>query len=459
MFPAIKDALRDLRAGFGSDVVSLGLKEDIAFNTTEAEKIRRIYPRIYAGGESAWSGENVNESVALNHSAVYACTRKLSETPAWLPLTLMRRTRDGRFAATEKPLYGVLRHEANERMTAMEFREAMTASCVLRGNAYARIVRRPGTGECIGLYPIHPSLVTPGVEGGTLYYDVTEKQNEKPTRYAVRTNEPHEIFHMRGLGFDGLQGQSIISLARQSIGTALASEKYAAKFYANGGRLPGILKAPANKFKTEQDFERFRSDWMGRYGAGSDSFHVPMILEGSGMGTNAVGWDYQTIGVSPEDAQFLQTRQFNIPEICRWFGVPPHLVGDLTRSTNNNIEHQGIEFVTQTLMGWLKRWEESIFRCLLTPQEKAQGLYAVHNTNALVRGDFQSRVAGYASMIQNGILSIDEVRELEDMNPLPDGTGKAHYINGASAVVPGTGEPTSFERAKVTGGRNGNETD
>lgn len=433
MFPAIRQAFRDIRQGFGGEPVSLDLKSIVG---TGSEKTERIRMGV-GGGGVAWSGESVSEQTALNHSVVWACTRVLSESEAMLPLSLMQRRADGRHPLPNHPLYRVLHDEPNEQMSAMEFREIMTASCVLRGNAYARIVRRLGADEVIGLYPIHPSQVTPGRDSsGHLYYDVAEGGRE-PKRYTVRADEPHEIFHLRGLGFDGISGASVVSMARHSIGAALAAEKYAAKFYASGGRVPYVIEM-AQRFRSDEDFKRWREDWNSFYGA-STNWHQAVVME--------PGMKYQQIGLSPEDSQFLETRQFGVPEICRWFLMRPHIIGDLSRATNNNIEHQSIEFVTMTLMSWLVRWEHAIARCLLTPVEKLKGLYAKHNVNALLRGDFKSRMEGYSSALQNGGMSIDEYRELEDLNPLPNGAGRAHHIQLNMQTVPGTGEPTAAELA------------
>ena len=202
-------------------------------------------------------------------------------------------------------------------------------------------------------------------------------------------------------------------MARNSWGTAQAGERLAANFYANGGREPYNLKL-SQPFKTDAEFQKFRADWEATY---SQPWKAP-ILE---------PWlTYEKTGMSFADAQFLGTRQFNIPEICRWFLISPDQVGDLSRATFSNIENLGMRFVNYTLMAWMTRWEQAMWRCLLTPDEKNQGYYFKHNVNALLRGDFVSRMAGYASALQNGTLNQDEVRDLEDRNPLRNGEGQ-HY--------------------------------
>jgi len=444
MFPAITQALKEWREGFGSEPIALGLKHsDFTFtptNIADLETAKRDRVRAALGGYGpAWSGEVVTESTALNNGTVWACTRIIAETSASLPLFLMRKTRDGRFPATDKPLYGVLHDEPNEEMSDMEWRESTTARCVLRGDGYGRIIRRPATDECVGVYPLM-SANPDRDKKNRLIYEVPKGNGVDNETFTVEPNKPHDIFHLRGLGFDGIRGQSVITLARQSIGSALSAEKYAAKFYASGGRQPGYLKLANKVFKNDQEQDQFRAD-MERFLANSENYHrIPMFPPNV---------EFSSYGWSPEDSQFLETRQFTIPEICRWFRISPHLVGDLSRATFSNIEHLAIEFVQQTLMAWLVRWEKAVYRCLLTPQEKAQGLYAKHNVSALLRGDFQSRMQGYATLLQNGVANIDTIRELEDWNPLPNDAGKSHHIQLNMQTVPGTGEPTAAELAAI----------
>ena len=436
MFPAIKAAWKEWREGVGQ-AGPLQLKDVIPFSTVSYHH-EDFFARnmVYIRGEGAaiaHSGELVSETSALNHSVVWACTRVISECEAMLPLNLMRWSNGERIPMPSDPLYDVLHHEPNEEMSAMEFRETMTARCVLRGNAYARIVRRPGTEQVVAMYSTY---ATPDRnKSGDLVY-VVKESNEQEKTFTVRADKPHDIFHLRGLGFDGLQGCSVVAMARQSIGNALAAEKHAGTFFANGGRMPYTLSLD-KPFRTVQDFERFRADWEKVY---RDPHKAP-ILE--------PGMKYESIGLNLADAQFLETRQFGVPEICRWFLMSPHMVGDLSRATFSNIEHLFLEFLTRTEMAWLVRWEQAIRRCLLTPAQKADGLYAKHNVNALLRGDFESRMKGYSTMLQNAIGSVDDVRALEDMNPLPNKAGKAHHLQLNMQTLPGSGPPTTAEFAAM----------
>jgi len=390
------------------------------------------YENIYAalgGGSISWSGERVNLASALNHSVVWACNRIISETVGFIPLVMLQVDKNpakGKQPATHHPMYQALRNAPNDEMTAMGFRETLTSHCVLQGNAYARIIRRSGTGVAIEMQPLLPKQVRCGRDAsGQLIY-IVKTGNEQEKTYTVQRNKPQDIFHMRGIGNNGTVGYSVIQMGAQSIGTAIAAEKNVGGFYARGGRLPYILQM-AQKFKTKEDFDRFRSDWEMVYSVP----HKAPILE------NDI--KYKQIGVSAKDAQLLETRLFSIHEICRWFGVPPHLVGDLSRATFSNIEQLALEFVKLTLSVWLTRWEQELWRCVLTPEEKTQDYLWKHNLNALLRGDFPTRMAGYATMLQNGIANQDEVRDLEDWNPISDGRGSGYHIQLNMQTLPPEG--------------------
>ncbi len=439
MFPAISDAWRTFKAGLGSQPEPLNLKSgpSAAFDTVNVDwYMRNGYPgiaRALSGGSPGWAGESVNADTALNHSVVWACNRIISESVGFLPLLMMQDNGNGKAPATPKPMYQALHNAPNDEMTTMEFRETLTSHCVLGGNAYGQIMRRSGTGVANEIYPLMPSqMMVDRDKSKKLIYIVKEK-NQPDKTYTVMPGKPQDILHIRGLGSNGITGYSVITMARQSLGTAQAGERFAGTFYKNGGRVPYYLSLD-QKFKTDQDGDKFCADWERIY----SQPHKAPILE--------PGMHYNQIGMSNADAQFLETRQFNIPEICRWFLVSPHLVGDLSRATFSNIEHLALEFVKMTLTAWLTRWEQDLWRCVLTTDEKGQGYYFKHNVNALLRGDFVSRMQGYASALQNGHLNIDEVRDLEDRNPLPSGAGEAYHVQLNMGTVPGTGDPLTAER-------------
>jgi HK97 family phage portal protein len=389
-------------------------------------------------GAATWSGENVTEKTACSHSVVWACRRLVCEAVAALPLTMMREVDGDKQPARDKPMYSALRYFPNEEMTTMTFRETLTGHALMQGVAYAKIDRRSGTGEAVGMWPLLPQQVTEDREktGERRLVHIVKIGNSAEKTYPLVPGQPHEIFKMIGLSNDGVTGLSVLEYARQSLGNAQAVERYAGRFFATGGRQQGFIKV-ANKFKTTEDLKHFRED-IDRYTQNPENSHKWPIFE--------PGMEFQPGTFSPQDSQFLETRQFNPSEICRWFGVAPHMVGDLLRGTFSNIEHQDLEFVKRTLTAWLKRWEQNLMRCVLTEQERQQGYFFHHNMNALVRGDFATRMAGYATALQNGFMSQNEVRSLEDMNRFEGGDD--YHVQLNMQTLPG-GTPTTAERAQL----------
>jgi len=441
VFPAITDAFKtaakNVRSAFDDRTIELNLKgAGISFDAVNAGWYSRNgYPGIYSllsGGMPAWSGEPVSVETSLNHSVVWACNRLISESVGFLPLVMMQNTATGKREATEHPMYSGLLHSINAEMTAMSFRESRTSQCLLHGNGYAQIIRRSGTGSAIELRPLDHAQVLPTREltGQKRLVYVVKEGTEPERTYTVEPNKPQDILHLRGLGFDGIRGFSVITMARQSIGTAISAERHVARFYASGGRLPYLLNME-KKFESDASFDKFRGDWEKTY---AEPHKVP-ILENN--------IKYQQIGLNAVDSQMLETRLFNIHEICRWFRVSPHMVGDLSRATFSNIEQLALEFVKLTLTAWLTRWEEELMRCVLTSDERAKGYFFRHDLDALLRGDFQSRVTGYATLLQNGVNSVNEVRDQEGWNPV-DG-GDAHHIQLNMQIIPGSQVPPATQ--------------
>jgi HK97 family phage portal protein len=441
-------------SGFGSEPLSLGLNgpgERKGFGLSfDAVNVgwysRNGFPGIYSilsGGLPAWSGEPVSIETALNHSVVYACYALISESIGMIPAVMLQKRKgekrvcDGLDGNPSHPMYTALHDAPNPELTAMEYSEMSTGHCVLQGNAYSRIVRRSGPKQtAIELYPLQPQMVFPDREKTgqkRLVYVVKESDNEQGKTYTVESGKPHDILHIRGLGWDGIRGFSVITMGRQSFGSAISVERNIARFYANGGRVPYYLELE-KPFETEEDFAKFRSDWERTY---AEPHRAPMLESWA---------KYHQIGMNARDAQMLEQRLFNIHEVCRWFRVSPHLVGDLSRATFSNIEQLALEFVKMTLSTWITRWEQALWRCVLTDEEKAQGYFWKHNINALLRGDFASRMSGYATMLQNGIASVNEVRDLEDWNPIEG--GEDHHIQLNMQSLPG-GNPTASQQAAL----------
>ena len=372
---------------------------------------------FYMGGSS--SGKAVTERSAMQMTAVYSCVRILAEAIAGLPLHLYKYTDNGgKEKAIDHPLYLLLHDEPNPEMSSFVFRETLMTHLLLWGNAYAQIIRN-GKGEVVALYPLMPNkMAVDRDEKGCLYYSYTRMEKEAPTmKGSTVILQPEDVLHVPGLGFDGLVGYSPIAMAKNAIGLAIATEEYGAKWFANGAAPSGVLEHPG----TIKDPSRVREAWQSQFGGSSNSGKIAVLEE---------GMKYTPITISPEQAQFLETRKFQINEIARIFRVPPHMVGDLEKSSFSNIEQQSLEFVKYTLDPWVVRWEQSITRRLLSPEEK-QSYYVKFNLEGLLRGDYQSRMNGYAIGRQNGWMSANDIRELENLDRIPaeDG-GDLYLING-----------------------------
>jgi len=363
---------------------------------------------FFFGGTT--SGKTVNERTAMQTTGVYACVRILSETLASLPLHTFKHTDRGKEKAREHRLYYLLHDEPNPEMTSFVFRETLMGHLLLWGNAYAQIIR-DGRGNVLALYPLLPDKMTVDrTSTGELYYEY-----QKDTGSVVLRAD--EVFHIPGLGFDGLVGHSPIAMAKNAIGMAIATEEYGAKFFANGANPGGVLEHPG----IVKDPKRVRDSWNAVYQGSANAHRIAVLEE---------GMKFQPIGIPPEQAQFIATRKFQLNEIARIFRIPPHMIGDLEKSSFSNIEQQSLEFVKYTLDPWVTRWEQSIQRTLFRESEKRQYFVRL-NVDGLLRGDYQSRMNGYATGRQNGWLSANDIRELEDMNRIPANQGGDLYlVNG-----------------------------
>ena len=371
---------------------------------------------FYMGGTT--SGKAVTERSAMQMTAVYSCVRILAEAIAGLPVHLYRyNTYGGKEKAVDHPLYRILHDEPNPEMSSFVFRETLMTHLLLWGNAYAQIIRN-GRGEVIALYPLMPNKMSvERNESGQLYYQYLRSVDEPGGKSETVILLPSDVLHIPGLGFDGLVGYSPIAMAKNAIGLAIATEEYGSKFFANGAAPSGVLEHPG----TIKDPQRVRESWMSQFGGSQNSGKIAVLEE---------GLKYTPISISPEQAQFLETRKFQINEIARIFRVPPHMLADLEKSSFSNIEQQSLEFVKYTLDPWVIRWEQSIQRTLLSPAEKKE-YFVKFNVEGLLRGDYQSRMNGYATARQNGWMSANDIRELENLDRIPteDG-GDLYLING-----------------------------
>ena len=372
---------------------------------------------FFMGGSTA--GKAVTERSAMQMTAVYSCVRILSEAIAGLPLQFYKYTESGgKEKAVDHPLYFILHDEPNPEMTSFIFRETLMTHLLLWGNAYAQIIRN-GRGEVIALYPLMTDRMSVNRDSdGQLYYEYTVYSDDAPTvKGSTVRLAPTDVLHIPGLGFDGLVGYSPIAMAKNAIGMAIACEEYGAKFFANGAAPSGVLEHPG----TIKDPSRVRESWQSTFGGSSNANKVAVLEE---------GMKYTPISISPEQAQFLETRKFQIDEIARIFRVPPHMVGDLEKSSFSNIEQQSLEFVKYTLDPWVARWEQAMVRSLLSAEDKKR-YFIKFNVDGLLRGDYQSRMNGYAIGRQNGWMSANDIRELENLDRISEEEGGDLYlING-----------------------------
>ena len=366
-------------------------------------------PMFYLG--TSGSGKSVTVQTAIQLSTVYACVRVISETVASLPLGVYEATDEGNQKAADHPLYRLLHDEPNTEMTSFVFREVMLAHLLLHGNSYSQIIRS-GKNSIVGLYPLLPDHMDVDRDSkGNLTYTYTTSDGK------TVVIKPTDVLHIPGLGFDGVMGYSPIALEKSAIGLGLASEEYGSKFFSNGARPSGILTHP----NTVKNPRAIRDSWNSAYCGSTNANRVAILEE---------GMTFTPLSIPNNEAQFLETRKFQVEEICRIFRVPPHLVGDLEHATFSNIEHMSIDFAVHTIRPWLVRIEQAMNRALFSDQEKGK-FYVQFNIDGLMRGDYKSRMEGYAIARQNGWMSANDIRQLENQNPIPaEEGGDAYLVNG-----------------------------
>lgn len=408
------------------------------------EKLPEVTDSVRDSGQTfsfgtASSGERVDEQSAMQISTVYACVRLLAETVAALPLHLYRYTDGGKGkeSACDHPLYRILYRQPNDEMSSFIWRETMMTHLLLWGNAYSQIIR-DGRNQVLGLCPLLPENVEVDRDGqGELYYIYHAYTDEVPGEQNQDIYfRKDEILHIPGLGFNGLVGFSPIAMMKNSLGTTLAVEKYGASFFKNGAQPSGVLEHPG----VLKDPQKIRDNWTAVYGGANNAHKVAVLEE---------GMSYKAISLPPEDSQFLSTRQFGVEEICRIFRVPPHMVQSLEHATFSNIEHQSIDFVVHTLTPWLVRFEQAIIKDLLLPEEQ-DVLFPKFNVDGLLRGDYQSRMNGYATGISNGFLSPNDIHRLENMDLIPaEEGGDDYYLNGGYVKLRDAGRFAQVKQAAV----------
>jgi len=396
----------------------------------------------FGGGKTA-SGATVSNYSALNYSALWACVRVICKGVSTMPLHLYERfDNGGKQRAVKHPVYSLINSRPNSEMVPLTFKDTLTAHVLTWGNGYAEIERNKN-GYPTALWPLTPNRVTP--ERNKVTKDIQYKV-ALPGNVGTAILRDDQVFHIPGPGFDGLKGYSVLTMFRESIGLGLSLQEYAARFFGNGAMPGGVLEHPNKLGKPAQD--NIRDSWHEMH-QGLEKVHRLAILE--------EGMKYHQIGVSPEDAQMLESRKFSQVEMASIFQVPPHKIGNLEKSSFDNIEHQSQEFLTDTLLYWLTLWEQTIGWKLLSREDQLR-YFAEFLTANLLRGDLKSRYDAYAVGRQWGWLSADDVREKENENPLPDGQGKGYLMPLNMTLADKAGHSTTENGPKKDVGGENNET-
>jgi len=389
--------------------IKQGVKRIFNLSLTDPKSWSRSFWNLF--GSQSLSGEIVTESTALTLSAVWNAISLISGTVGSLPLHLMQQQDKSKYRALDNPLYHVMHYKCNPYMTAMTGREVMMAHILTYGNGFAEIVRDK-MGRVRELWPIPPDRVTIKIEDGELIYVIRVDGNE--------IDLPRErVLHIPGLGFDGYQGYSPIAMARKSIGLGMAMETYGSLYFKHGTH-PGLIVSHPGSLGVEG--RKNLSEALNQLYSGLGNTNRLMLIEES--------MKVERMDFNPEDSQFLQSREFQISEIARWFNLPPHKLKDLTKSSFNNIEQEQISFVTDSILPWLIRLEQCYYQQLITEREQKAGYYFKHIVEGLLRGDAKSRAEFYRIMINIGAMTRNEVREKEDMNPSSEPLADELFVMG-----------------------------
>jgi HK97 family phage portal protein len=395
--------------GLISRVVSGHKAESYSMNDFDRSVRQRIQ-----GGQSH-SGVKVSEESAMKFITVYSCVRVLAETISSLPLTVFKTRSSGKGSdkATDHHVYDLLQNMPNDEMPTTSWRAQQIGNQALSGNCYS-VITENRRGQPVDLYPLTwtECHAFRDPKDGKIKYRVMDRG-----KYEVFPAD--KIFHVSCFGGDGITGYSPIRMAAEAIGVGMAASEFSARFYGQGMNVGGVLEYP--NAMSDIAYSRLKED-LDFKGAGLANSWKPLVLE--------EGAKYSRIPMPLSDAQFIETRKFTRDDICGLIRVPPHMIANLERSTNNNIEHQAIEFVQYSLIPYLTAWEKMSNWKLFTPAERRAGYYVKHNVAALLRGDYKSRQEGLAQMRQNGVINANTWLDLEDMNPIDGIEGEAYLVNG-----------------------------
>ncbi len=376
------------------------------------------------GGASTDSGISVTPDTAMTYSAVYAAVRCIAESVSSLPLNYYERLPGGgKMHAKANPLHTLLHDEPNPEMSSLQWREASMAHLLLHGNSYSEIVRDL-EGNVVELWPIDPTIVTPKrTDSGELYYDL-----HRGKAFITAGN----MLHIPGLSFDGISGMSVIGLARQSLGLSMAIEQFGAGYFGRGARPGGVLTFPGQL--SPEARQNLRRSFEELHAGGANSHRVALL---------EAGLKWEAIGVPPDDSQFLQSREFQIIEVARWFNLPPTKLKDLSKTSYNSLEQMEISFVVDTLRPWLVRWEQQLNRKIIRPKDKGSFFFEF-NVEGILRGDQASRYQAYSVGRNWGWLSVNEIRSKENLNPIgPEGDVYMQPMNMQSINTAPTAAPAT----------------
>jgi len=357
-----------------------------------------------AGGATS-SGVNVNPQTALQYAPVWRAISLISKDVAKLPLVVFRREGTGKEKATAHPAYRLLRYQSSSAMSAFEFKQTLTADALIWGNGYAAILRN-NAGTATELIPLAPGSTSEVWKGNERSYKTIIDNKEERI-------SAEDMLHIRGL-----YGLSIVELARESLGLGIAAEKYGAVFFKNNAKPSAILEHPGHLDPDARD--NLRKSWNSMHGRVENAHKIAILEEGMSL----KNWS-----MSNEEAQYLKTREFEVKSIASWFGVPPHKLGDSSRTAYNSLEQENQSYLNEALDPWLIAWENECRAKLLSESQKARDSHVVEfNRLSLVRADLKSRSAFYKDAINGGWMSRDEIRSRENMNPIEDGTGAEFFL-------------------------------
>jgi len=381
---------------------------------------------ISASGDSIFgssiseAGTVVNERTFMQTATVFACIRVISEHIASLPIHIFEQEESGVKLRPQHHLHELLQYEPNPEMTSNTFRQTLMSHLLIHGNAYAQILRN-GAGKPTALYPLMPQKIRVWRgDDGEIYYTYFPDYDDRKININSSsgiTLHRNNVLHFLGLSPDALVGYSPLTMARQMVGSMIATEEFSASHFKNSACPSGVLEHT----QTISDHDNFRLDW-DKLHKGTKNTGKIAILE--------KGLTFKKMSLTPEESQFLGTRKFLRDEIAGWFNVPPHMIGDLEHATFSNIEHQSLAFVKNCLTPWIVKLEQTMRQKLLMPSEKGK-YFIKFNLDGLLRGDYETRMKGYTLGIQNGFMCPNDIRRLENMNEIPDELGGNKFlVNG-----------------------------